>query len=35
MNYEACNGARLISLLNIRGICEIRVHFLSPRMGNS
>ena len=31
MNYEACDGARLISLLNIRGICEIRVRFLSPR----
>ena len=31
MNYEACDGARLISLLNIWGICEIRVRFLSPR----
>lgn len=31
MNYEACDGARLISLLNILGISEIRVRFLSPR----
>ena len=31
MNYEACDGARLISLLNIRGISEIRVRLLSPR----
>ena len=31
MNYEACDGARLISLLNIRVICEIRVRFLSPQ----
>lgn len=30
MNYEACDDARLISLLNIRVICEIRVRLLSP-----
>ena len=31
MNFEASDGARLISLLNIRVICEIRVRLLSPR----
>ncbi len=31
MNFEACDGARLILLLNIRVICEIRVRLLSPR----
>ena len=31
MNFEVCDGARLISLLNIRVICEIRVRLLSPR----
>lgn len=35
MNYEACDDARPISLLNIRGISEIRVRLLSLRMGNS